>query len=319
MLRKEGLKLIVTLDGETIQEIPESEVERVVIFGNVQITTQALALLLDESIDTTFFSFSGKYRGRLMSAEQSSVLRRLKIAQLYENPNVEIPFIKAIVRAKILNSVSVLERHVSVNPDDVIIQAVSTLKQYIDNLDSHNDLNEILGVEGSSARVFFSGLGFILDTTPKFTARQRPALDPVNSCLNLGYTMLTSEMTGALYSAGFDPYIGICHKVHPGRPSLSLDLVEEFRHVIDRLVLVLFNKKQLNSQKHFETDDQGSVRLNKDGRKVFFTEYERLLKRPVRDIDGTNSPPRRRFHEQCDRLASFIMSDTPYKPFIWKE
>jgi CRISPR-associated protein Cas1 len=141
----------------------------------------------------------------------------------------------------------------------------------------------------------------------------------VNSCLNLGYTILTSETFGALYSAGFDPYVGVVHAVLPGRPALALDMIEEFRHIIDRLILALFNRRQLSPDKHFETDDANLVRLNADGRRVFFTEYERIMNRPVRAIDDSNSPPRRRLHEQVEIFAETVMSEVPYRPFIWNE
>ena len=319
-LRKEGRRFVVDKDNETLLEIPESRVERVLVFGNVQITTQAIVFLLHEGIETAFFSTAGKYRGRLSPAKQPAVHRRLTTALLHEAQQFETDLGRAIVRAKILNSISVLERHYSDYPDYRDDRGLDALRRNIDNLDSIDDIAGLMAAEGRAARVYFILYGSLFRGTAKFDKRsRRPAADPVNACLNLAYTLLTSEMTGVLYAAGFDPYVGIFHAVRAGRPGLALDMVEEFRHLADRLVLRLFNRRQLKPDENFETSGQRGVRLSRPALKTFFRAYEKLMNSPVRAEDGTNFHPRRRMSEQAEALARTVLNRAPYQPFLWKE
>ncbi|MEV0705111.1 CRISPR-associated endonuclease Cas1, partial [Saccharopolyspora sp. NPDC050389] len=154
------------------------------------------------------------------------------------------------------------------------------------------------------------------DTTSDHSVRN--SKDAFNCFLSFGYGMLRTAATGALEHVGLDPYIGYLHGVRPGKPSLALDLMEELRAlVVDRLVLTLFNRKQI-THAHTITDPAGSVSLTDDGRKFFLSQWsearERSWKHPElgRDVPAALLPL-----IQARLLARHLRGDRPlYTPWV---
>jgi len=134
------------------------------------------------------------------------------------------------------------------------------------------------GIEGESAQLYFSVFDeFILQQKDEFrfvTRSKRPPLDNVNALLSFSYSVATGMCTSALETVGLDPYVGFMHTDRPGRRSLALDLVEEFRAIMcDRFVISLINKRIINNG-DFEKREDGAVLLSEDGRKVFLTHWQ---------------------------------------------
>jgi CRISPR-associated protein Cas1 len=155
----------------------------------------------------------------------------------------------------------------------------------------------------------------------KFAGRvQHPSPDPANAVLSLGYTLLCTLITGVIEGRGLEPCIGLFHELRPGRPSLALDLLEEFRHpIVDRFALRLFNRGVLKAE-DFEPDDEreGGIRLSHEALKVFFNHWGALLARPVReaDVEERLDVPRL-VGRQVDRLAADFRGGKPYQPFVF--
>lgn len=151
-----------------------------------------------------------------------------------------------------------------------------------------SSLESLLGVEGMGAKHYFKALPSMLrdpdGAAPafEFTGRnRRPPRDPINALLSLGYSALTRDWTVALLSVGLDPYLGVYHRPRFGRPSLALDLMEEFRPLIaDSVVLQLVNNGELRTSSFITRG--GAISLTSDGRKRFFAAYERRLGHLVR-------------------------------------
>tara|TARA_R110002096_G_C14380088_1_gene705635 strand:- start:370 stop:840 length:471 start_codon:yes stop_codon:yes gene_type:complete len=155
----------------------------------------------------------------------------------------------------------------------------------------------------------------------RFNGRtRRPPLDAVNALLSFLYTLLTHDCRSALESVGLDPAVGFLHRDRPGRPSLALDLVEEFRPVLaDRLALSMINRKQLN-EKHFRKMDNGAVFLTDDARKAVLTAYQERKREEIQHLYLGEKGPVGLFPAlQAQLLARHLRGDLDaYPPFLWK-
>ncbi len=242
-LSKTSKRLVIEKDGQTLLEIPEFKVERVLIFGNVQITTQAMAFLLDNGIEVSFLSLYGKYRGRLSPVESKNAQLRIHQYQKHLDAEFKVSLAKSIVHAKLNNGRELLMRYARNHPEIDFSQDKTEMEDCISRLDHKESVNSVMGVEGAAASVYFEAFGKMLRKELGFEGRQRrPPKDPVNALLSLGYTLIGNEMHSLICAVGFDPYIGFFHGIDYGRPSLALDLIEPFRHaIIDRFTLYLVN------------------------------------------------------------------------------
>lgn len=209
------------------------------IFGNVQMTTQAMAELLDKGITVSLFSRQGRFRGSLDPPRGKNVLLRLAQFEAYKDEA------RAAIQAKISNGIEVLDRYASRQAQPQGFGAArATLAASLAAAGAAPNVQALLGIEGTAAHAQFNTLMLFNRSPFKWPGRVRhPAIDPLNALLSLSYTLLMNELSGLLSGLGLGPYLGYLHQVDYGRPSLSLDLLEPFRHpVADRLVLMAVNK-----------------------------------------------------------------------------
>jgi CRISPR-associated protein Cas1 len=149
---------------------------------------------------------------------------------------------------------------------------------------------------------------------------RRPPTDPINALLSFLYTLAIHDCRSALESVGLDPAVGFLHRDRPGRPSLALDLVEEFRPLLaDRLALSLLNRKQLG-EGDFVTLDNGAVILKDDARKTVLTAYQERKREDLRHVFLEEKLPIGMFPAiQAQLLARHLRGDLDaYPPFLWK-
>jgi len=167
-----------------------------------------------------------------------------------------------------------------------------------------------MGLEGAVASVYFQALTDVLP----FEGRSPTARDHVNICLNYAYGILYSQVEKACLLAGLDPYLGFYHCDRYGKPSMVLDLVEEFRAVVaDRAVVTLFGRNEI-SGRHFETE--GAKWLNKEGRKKVLSEVLGRLTTKI-TFEKRKVPYEAVILDQARKVASFLLDDIPsYKPYI---
>ena len=165
-----------------------------------------------------------------------------------------------------------------------------------------------MGIEGAAAHKYFKAFGKLIKNEFRFEKRtKRPPTDPVNALLSLGYTMLFNELYTAVELLGFDPYLGFLHAIDYGRPSLAVDMVEEFRYLIDGLALMLINKGMLEIHDFVFEDDRG-VYLKKKGREVFYRQYEKRINTQV-TFKGMSITYRKVFAYQAEHLARIISGE----------
>lgn len=318
LIQKSGERIIISKGTNTLLEAPVIQMENIALIGNVQITTQALHMLMEKGIDVSYFSYSGKYLGHAAAEASKNIFLRFQQYGFYLDENKRLEMAKVIVRNKIENQMAVIRGHRWENGGHDWKRDLSQMENYQRALCDKASPNEVLGVEGICSNIYFGAFGQMLRCDFQFHGRnRRPPKDPVNVMISLAYTFLTKEMCSALDAESFETYLGFLHGIRYGRKSLALDMIEEFRQpVVDRFVLLLFNKHMVGKY-DFEFPDEGGVVLNEDGFRKFCTEYERWL-------NGRNSASgeksfRNRIREQVAKLKRSICKGEEYEPYCWEK
>lgn len=317
VVRQSSQHLIVTKDQQRLAHIPLLKLERLVLFGHVQLTTEAMHALLKEGVDVAFLSAGGKLLGRLAATDSKNVFLRLAQYERHLDDAFQIALARTIVKAKIANGRAVIRRYLRNHPELNFEAELALLQQTENGLDHLDTVERLMGAEGSATAAYFRAFGQMFRKDIRFEKRtRRPPKDPVNAVLSFGYTLLTNEILALLTAQGFDPYIGFFHGVVYGRPSLALDLVEEFRHpVVDRLALFLFNNEVLTA-KDFRSVEGEGVYLQPEALKTFLQQYERRMREPLAaEADEPSLGYRLILREQVQRLMKTLKAAEPYAPY----
>jgi len=313
-LKKESRKFVVEKEGNLLLEIPEFKLARVFIFGNIQITTQAMKFLLENGIDTSFFNYYGKFIGRLIPVSSKNIPLRISQYKWHISEDLRLNISKILVCGKIKNSRNILLKYARNHPEVDFSKSTLEMLQLIESVSRKNGIPSLLGVEGRAAAIYFECFGKMILKNFTFANRKpRYPKDPVNSLLSFGYALLTNELFSALSARGFDPYLGYLHGAEYGRPSLALDLVEEFRQpLIDRLVLELINKDIIKPDDFEDIDNM--IYLTGEARKEYLSHYERRMHTKISCDDKTLNY-REIIHSQVEKFAKTILQQQEYIPF----
>ena len=300
---------------EIILEIPCADIDQVMIFGNIGVTTPALHKLLKHDIELAFFSLSGTLLGQLTPPKQKNIILRIAQFEQYHRQQFCLNFSKEIVKSKLNIALTNIKNHLANHPGLFQTEEIKKFNDFIVNAGKASELDELRGYEGSGSAYYFKLFGRMLKPPWMFDTRtKRPPLDPVNAVLSYGYVIVTAELQSLLDGIGFDPYLGFYHQIKYGRPSLALDLVEEFRHcLIDRLSLTLFNTGVFTEQDFFNPP-KGGVYLSLSGKKKFFKQFEKMLGQfDSATIHDEKMGYRKHFQEQVAALVKTVQHDVPYK------
>lgn len=317
IVRLSSRTLQITKGKEKIAQVPMIRLDNILVYGNAQITTQAMAAILEDGIDVAYLSPNGKLRGRLTSAFSKNVLLRIAQYERHLDDDFQVNLARTIVKAKLRNGAKVIQRFVYNHPETDVSKELDLIRETIKKLDNQSTVNSLMGSEGIAGAAYFRAFGKMFLRDFQFATRtRRPPKDPVNALLSFGYTLLTNEILALVTAHGLDPHIGFLHGVVYGRPSLALDIVEEFRHpVVDRFVLNLINYGKLQKQDFNEKEN--GILLTEQGRKTFFKYYDALLKRKVRG-ENPNLVLRDILKRQVRAMASTIKNRAPYKPYKFR-
>ena len=248
--------------------------------------------------------------------------------RISEKKEESVKIAKNFILGKVYNARWVLERAArdySMRLDAELLKKKSAfLGQSMNKIRECEDAGTLLGLEGEAASVYFSAFDeLILQQKEDFYfhgRNKRPPLDNVNAMLSFGYSLLAGMCGGALEAVGLDPYVGFFHTDRPGRMSLALDLMEEFRSVmVDRFVLTLINKRIMKPE-YFLTKENGAVIMTEEGRKAFLSAWQgkkqEMITHPFlgEKIEWGMVP-----YAQSMLLARFLRGDLDeYPPFLWK-
>jgi CRISPR-associated protein Cas1 len=316
----------------SIEQIRLSDTHHVALFGNVQLSTQALQQLCEEEIPVTYFSMGGWFYGITRGHSLSNILLRRAQFRAADDPARCLALAARFVAGKIRNARKLLMRNSLTQP----APAIARLRRAAQDALEAPTLESLLGIEGAAAAVYFDAFAGMLkpedDDLPgleapadrtmefsfDFTARnRRPPRDPVNALLSLAYSLLAKDCTIALLATGFDPWLGLYHQPRPGRPALALDLMEEFRPLVaESAVLSAINNRMVTPADFVRAGD--AVNLSKDGRRKFFHAYEqRMSHLIVHPVFAYKVSYRRALELQARLLARVIEGEIPhYIPMV---
>ncbi|HTU18460.1 MAG TPA: CRISPR-associated endonuclease Cas1, partial [Gemmataceae bacterium] len=277
---KRSEHLVVRKDGQEVTRVPMHAIRQLVVFGNVQVSTQALETLVANEIPIAYLTGYGRFIGTFAPAERKNVGLREAQFRRFADPAECLSLSKAVVRGKLINQRALLMRSLRGDGDRGSDEpAARDLAELIRRLDGAPTQETVLGLEGQGAALYFGEFGRFLRAQPPgrgfdFTGRnRRPPRDPVNSLLSFAYALLAKDCFAAVSTVGFDPYKGFFHSNRHGKPSLALDLMEEFRPVIaDSVVLTLLNNEMLTPADFLVWRE--ACQLTETGRRTFFQVYE---------------------------------------------
>ena len=331
ILRKRGNRLLLckrppasrrysaVLQKDILLDLPCANVDHVMVFGNIQVTTSALHKMLERGVELALFSFRGELLGQLTPPMGKNIPLRIMQFHRYQDQDFIFRFSAQIVMAKIKNALTVLRQFQKNHPEVFSSAELNVLLDFSDKIKYASHPNALLGIEGAAAGHYFKLFGRMLKLPWVFEHRtKRPPGDPVNAVLSFGYVVCGSQLQTLLDGVGLDPYLGYFHKTAYGRPSLALDILEEFRHpLIDRLVITLFNKNILQEGDFF-WPASGGCYLNTSGKKKFFIHYQKMLgKYSVYDIDINSNGYLTIFQRQIQKLVESIREGKLYEPYYF--
>lgn len=322
--------------GKVVQKIRLNDVSHVNLFGAVQVSTQAIQVLLQKEIPLIYFSFGGWFHGMTQPVGLKNIMWRREQFRMADRPDFCLRLARQLVVGKIRNQRTLLMRNHIEPPQD----ALRFLKALVGEAQRAKTQQELLGFEGLAARTYFENFAGMIkvETRGKSTGQmelfddpdiaksseagaslglnfdfqrrnRRPPRDPVNALLSLGYSLLSKDLTITAASVGLDPYLGFYHQPRYGRPSLALDLMEPFRPlIVDSAILSAINQRMVTEQHFISAGD--SVALTPEGRKAFFGAYEQRMDQLVtHPLFGYRVSYRRILEIQTRLLARVLMGE----------
>ncbi len=327
-LGSEGDTVVVRVERENRMRLPLHMLEGIVCFGRVSCSPALMGEASERGIGISFLSERGRFLARVQGPVSGNVLLRRHQYRLADDPNASAALAQAFVTAKVANCRTVLLRalrdHSEVSGGEQVGAAIGALARNLELLKPGIGLEEVRGIEGDAAHNYFDVFDHLIISQKegfRFGGRsRRPPLDNVNALLSFVYTLLTHDACSALEAIGLDPQVGFLHRDRPGRPSLALDLVEEFRPFLaDRLVLSLINRRQVESAR-FTRNETGGILMDDTTRRTVLVAYQErkqeVIKHPFLGDDTTVGML---VHLQALLLSRHLRGDVDvYPAFVWK-
>lgn len=288
-LALKGKNLNLLKNQKSVARIPLHNIQAICTFGHQGASPALMAECMDQQISLTFFTSTGRFRGRLTGESNGNVILRKKQYRISDSEKESVNISRHMIVGKVFNCEQLLKRTLrdhGLRVDSVRIeQSIEKLKKSRNSALECTDLDELRGIEGNAASVYYSVFNeCILQNKDEFTfyeRNRRPPLDRVNALLSLAYSLLTSEVAAALEGVGLDSYVGFLHRDRPGRVSLALDLMEELRPLIaDRFVLKIINRKQIH-ENDFTIKENKAVILNDDARRNFLQLWQKNKEKKI--------------------------------------
>lgn len=311
---KDGETLVVKRRREVIHRVRLIEVSQVCLWGNVQITTQALRELSQREIPVCYFTYGGWFVSIAHGMSHKNVELRQKQFSAAADTDASLALARSFVDAKIRNCRTMLRRNHT--EDTTVVR--DELQRLQRKLSTAKSLDTLLGLEGAAARTYFAHFPGMLKTAAtdfEFLKRnRRPPQDPVNALLSLAYALLVKDITAALLATGFDPYMGFLHQPKYGRPALALDIAEEFRPLIgDSVVLHSLNSGILREEDFVRRGP--ACNLTSSGRQKFLRAYEQRMQTEItHPLFGYRLSYRRLLFVQARLLVRYLLKELPKYP-----
>lgn len=326
-LSKERETFVVEMNHKKVFQAPIHSIENIVCFGFKALTPALMAFCAENNVGVSYLSEQGKFLARVYGAQKGNVLLRKAQYAVADNESQSLKIARPIIAAKVSNYRNLLQRHQRNHPDDcpdAVVSAATTLGNRLEEIQRAQSLDGLRGYEGECASLYFGVLSSLITAQQAdftFTVRsKRPPLDPANALLSFLYALLANDVRSALETTGLDPQVGFLHQLRSGRPSLALDIMEEFRAYLgDRIMLNLINLKQV-TKKDFEIRESGEVRISDEARKTLITAYQkRKQEETTHPFLGEKMTIGLLPHIQAQLMARHLRGDiSEYPPFYTK-
>ena len=328
-LHKDGEAITVRKEREKVAQFPLHAIGEIVCFGfGIGVSPELTEHCAREGVTVSYLNGNGKFLARLTGPVHGNVLLRREQYRIADDPVRTLAIARCCVAAKIQNQRNTLLRFIRNHSETVCRTEIETALQRMDNCliraRQTEEVDSLRGIEGDAAQEYFSVFdAMILVPEPEFrflSRSRRPPTNRVNALLSFAYSILALDMRSALESVGLDPYVGYLHVERPGRPSLALDLMEEFRaSFADRLVLSLINLRQVNAN-GFIIQPSTEVEMTVETRKTVLAAIQKrkreVIQHPFLDEDLDVGLC---FLAQARLLARHVRGDLDYYPaFLWR-
>lgn len=328
-LRKDGANIVLEVEREERARLPVHMLESLVCIGRVAVSQPLLGFCAEQGISICYLTPHGRFLARVEGPVSGNVLLRRAQYRASDDPTRCAAIVRNLLAGKIHNQRAVLARgwrdHGEKLTDVAAFQhALKRLKRIPQRILLESDVDLLRGLEGEAAQAYFGVFDQLIRVESpllRFGGRnRRPPRDAFNALLSFLYTLLTHDCRSALETVGLDPAVGFLHRDRPGRPSLALDLAEEFRPLLgERLALSLINRRQLN-ERDFIVFDNGAVQLKDDARKTVLVAYQERKREQLQHAYlGEKADIGLLPFIQAQLLARHLRGDLDgYPPFLWK-
>ncbi|KQZ79490.1 type I-C CRISPR-associated endonuclease Cas1 [Rhodanobacter sp. Root561] len=328
-LRKDGANIVMEVEKEIRARVPVHMLESLVCIGRVAVSPQLLGFCSEQGISICYMTPNGKFLARVEGPVSGNVLLRREQYRRSDDPVRCASVVRHLLAGKIHNQRAVLARGWrdhgdKLNDVPAFQHALKRLKRIPRRLLIESNVDVLRGLEGEAAQAYFGVFDQLIRVESpllRFGGRnRRPPRDAFNALLSFLYTLLTHDCRSALETVGLDPAVGFLHRDRPGRPSLALDMAEEFRPLLgERLALSLINRKQLN-ESDFRQMENGAVLLKDDARKTVLVAYQERKREELQHVFIGEKVAIGLFpYLQAQLLARHLRGDLDsYPPFLWK-
>ena len=319
---KTSERLVVKEKGKVVQEVPFFDLKQVTISTNgATLSSDAIRMCMEYGVQINFISSTGQPNAKISSPQLTATVqtRREQLMAYLDRRGVTLA--RAFVTGKIKNQISTLKyfakyrKEARTDTYAQVITAAKKMEEILQQLDSYQGekidelRGQFLSVEGRASAIYWQQVGVILEGKVEFTGREhRGATDPFNAMLNYGYGILYSQVWSAILLAGLEPFAGFMHVDRPGKPSLVLDLIEEFRQpVVDRVVIALFSKGCKAELEEGKLSEQARKNL-----------AQRIMARleSSENYAGKKLKLSAIIQRQARSIASFVRGEGKYRPFV---
>jgi CRISPR-associated protein Cas1 len=321
-LGKTSERLVVKESGKVVQEVPFFNLAQITITsGGVSLSSDVIRLCMEHGVQINFLTGTGQPYAKISSPQLTATVQTRREQLMAYLDQRGIVLAKAFVIGKIKNQINTLKyfakhrKEAKKESYDEVVAATGKMAEILDTVETYQGLNidevrgQLLSVEGRASAIYWQQVASILEGKVDFPGREhRGAEDPFNSMLNYGYGILYSQLWSAILLAGLEPFAGFMHVDRPGKPSLVLDLIEEFRQpVVDRTVIAMFSK---GSKVELEEG-----KLSQATRKDL---AEKILARldSTENYSGKKHKLSTIIQCQARSIATFVRHEGKYRPFI---
>ncbi|MGO9480896.1 MAG: CRISPR-associated endonuclease Cas1 [Candidatus Kryptoniota bacterium] len=352
-VHKERETFVVEVDNKRVFQAPVHSIENIVCFGFKALSPALMAFCAENNVGISYLSENGKFLAHVSGAQQGNVLLRKAQYATADSEPCSLSIARPIIAAKVANYRNLLLRHQRNHPElgtdkngtnrnvcpteesieelgripdeessGAVESVAAAMGGRLPDIQEAETLDELRGYEGECAAMYFGVLSSLIVVEEfEFTARsKRPPLDPANALLSFLYAILANDVRSAVETTGLDPQVGFLHQLRSGRPSLALDIMEEFRAYLgDRIMLNLINLKQV-TKKDFEIRESGEVRMSDEARKKVLTAYQKRKQEEItHPFLGEKMTIGLLPHIQAQLMARYIRGDIQeYPPFYMK-